>query len=237
MPVFVLIHSPLVGPTTWQLVADEMRRSKLNVVVPVLERVEGTNVPYWRQHAEAVLKALKNVPADRPLILVAHSGGGMLLPAVRHVTGRPVAAYLFVDAMIPEDMKSSFDLFESKDATARFRQGAKNGYLSTWTEDDLREEIPDDALRRRFVSELRPLPLAVYEEPIPVFSGWPDAPCGYLQFTPTYDIGKRRAESSGWAYARMEGGHFHMLVAPRAVTDAILKMVERMGVAIKREES
>jgi pimeloyl-ACP methyl ester carboxylesterase len=235
MPIFVLIHSPLVGPTTWQPVAEEMRRSKLDVVVPALKSVEGTNVPYWRQHAEEVLKALKDVPADRPLILVAHSGGGMLLPAVRQVAGRTVAAYLFVDAMIPEEMKSRLDLFGSKEAAARFRQGAKNGYLPTWTEEDLLEEIPDDTLRRSFVSELRPLPLAVYEEPLPVFSGWPDAPCGYLQFTPPYDIGKGRAESSGWTYARMEGGHFHLLVDPRGVTDAILKMVERMGVAIKRE--
>ena len=237
MPVFVLIHSPLVGPTTWRPMSDEMRRRKLDVVVPALESVEGVNVPYWRQHAEGVMKALENVPRARPLILVAHSGGGMLLPAVRQVTGRPVAAYVFVDAMIPEDMKSRLDLFGSKEAATRFRQGAKNGYLPTWTDEDLREEIPDDALRRRFVSELRPLPLAVYEESIPVFSGWPDAPCGYVQFTPTYDIGKKRAETSGWAYARMDGGHFHMLVDPQAVTTVLITIVERMGVAVKREGS
>lgn len=35
----------------------------------------------------------------------------------------------------------------------------------------------------------------------------------------------------------MEGGHFHMLADPRAVTTALLKMVERMGVAVKIEES
>jgi Alpha/beta hydrolase family len=166
---------------------------------------------------------------------VGHSGGGALLPAVRQVTGRPVAGYIFVDAMIPEDMKSRLDLFGSKEAAERFRQGAKNGHLPVWTDEDLREEIPDDALRRRFVSELRPLPLAVYEESIPVFKGWPDAPCGYLQFTPTYDIGKRRAEASGWAYARIDGGHFHMLADPQAVTDVLIKMVEGMGVSVTRE--
>ena len=237
MPVFVLIHSPLVGPATWQPVADELRRRGLDAVVPTLESVEGTNVPYWRQHVEGVTGALRGVPADRPLILVAHSGGGMLLPAVRQVTDRPVAAYVFVDAMIPEDMKSRLDLFGSPEAAERFRQGAKDGRLPVWTDEDLREEIPDDSLRRRFVSELRPLPLAVYEEPIPVFKGWPDAPCGYLQFTPTYDIGKRRAEASGWSYARMDGGHFHMLADPKAVTDALIKMIKRMGVAVKEEES
>ncbi|MDQ3742965.1 MAG: alpha/beta fold hydrolase [Acidobacteriota bacterium] len=214
-----------------------MRRRKLDAVVPALESAEGTNVLYWKQHAEEVLKALENVSADRPLILVAHSGGGMLLPAVRQVTGRRVVAYVFVDAMIPEDMKSRLDLFGSKEAARRFRQSAVNGHLPVWTDEDLREEIPDDTLRRRFVSELRPLPLAVYEEPIPVFKGWPDAPCGYLQFTPTYEVGKRRAEDSGWPYARVEGGHFQMLRDPEGVTDALLKMVERMNVSLKSVSS
>lgn len=232
-PVFVLIHSPLVGPTTWQSVADEMRRRGFDVVVPNLRTKEGTSVPYWKQHALSVGIALKNIPAGRKLILVAHSGGGMLLPAVRQVTGRRVGAYVFVDAMIPENMKSRLDLFGSLDAATEFRRSAKNGYLPTWTDEDLREDIPDNALRRRFVTELRPLPIAVYEEPIPVFIGWPDAPCGYLQFTPTYDIGRRKAEASGWIYNRMDGGHFHMLFDPQAVTTALIKMVEQMGVAVK----
>ncbi len=88
-----------------------------------------------------------------------------------------------------------------------------------------------------FVKELRTLPLAVYEEPIPVFQGWPDAPCGYLQFTPTYDIGKRQAESSGWICVRMDGGHFHMLVDLRSVTTAIITMAERTGINVGSRSS
>jgi hypothetical protein len=200
------------------------------VAVPSLKPVERTSVPFWKQHAESVKRALKNIPARRKLVLVAHSGTGMLLHAIRQVAGRRVAAYLFVDTMIPENMKSRLDLFGSPDAATPFRQSAKNGYLPVWTDEDLREDIPDNALRRRFVNELRPLPLAVYEEPIPVFSGWPDAPCGYLQFTPTYEFGKRRAETSGWIYRKMGGGHFHMLVDPRAVTDELIRMAEEMRV-------
>ena len=68
-----------------------------------------------------------------------------------------------------------------------------------------------------------------------IFKNWPDAPSGYLQFTPTYDIGKKRAEKSGWDYACMEGGHFHMLEDPQAVTNALIEMVERMGIHVSRE--
>jgi hypothetical protein len=35
--VYVLIHSPLVGPGTWQFVADHMRGRGLGVLVPILK--------------------------------------------------------------------------------------------------------------------------------------------------------------------------------------------------------
>jgi hypothetical protein len=214
---------------TWQLVADELRRRDFEVIVPVLKSVAVANNPYWKQHANAVAKSLKKIPKSRPLILVAHSGAGMLLPVVGEVTQRKVLAYFFVDAMIPENMKSRLDLFGSREAADRFRQNAKNGYLPTWTDEDLRDDIPDHAIRHRFVNELRPIPLGVYEEPIPVFAQWPDAPCLYLQFTPTYDIGKKRAQSSGWTYSHIDGGHFQMLVDPKRVTDELLTMLQKAG--------
>ncbi len=107
----------------------------------------------------------------RPLVLVGHSGAGVLLPAVREALGRAVAGYIFVDADIPEDNKSRLDLFQSREDRNSFRRAAQEGMLPTWTEEDLLETIPNPVLRRRFVAELRPLPLAVYEEPIPVFEG------------------------------------------------------------------
>ncbi len=34
--VFVLLHSPLVGPLTWGPVADELRRRGIEAIVPAL---------------------------------------------------------------------------------------------------------------------------------------------------------------------------------------------------------
>jgi hypothetical protein len=156
----------------------------------------------------------------------------MLLPAIRQVTGRPVAAYLFVDAGLPQDGRSRLDLFENIEEAERFRQSARQagGLLSTWSDEDLREVIPDDELRRRFVAELAPLPLAVYEEPLPVFAGWPDAPCGYLRFgpNPAYAAPAARAQQAGWPYLQLDGGHFHMLVDPPAVASALIQLIEQI---------
>ena len=72
------------------------------------------------------------------------------------------------------------------------------------------------------VAELRPRQLDFFTEPIPVFAGWPDAPCAYIQFSPVYEPLAIQARQAGWQVHRLEAGHFHMLVDPSAVTDMIL---------------
>lgn len=235
MTTLVLIHSPLVGPLTWTLVADDLRQRGVEVIVPLLLTPAEASPPYWKQHADAVARALEPISPGQPLILVGHSGAGVLLPAIRQTTGRPVGAYLFVDAGIPKDGVSRLDLFAlfaSPEEAGEFRQAASDGLLPTWSEEDLRGAIQDAELRQRFVAELRPLPLAVYEEPIPVFAGWPDAPCGYLHFSPAYEMPAERARRDGWEYAQLDGEHFHMLVDPAAVANALVELLGRMGIHV-----
>ena len=236
MPTFVLIHSPLVGPFTWTLVAEELRQRGFEAVAPTLRNDPTSSLPYWKQHANAIAEALATLAHDRPIILVGHSGAGMLLPAIREVANRPVAAYIFVDTGIPQDGMSRLDLFSDSEEVARFRQAATDGLLPTWIDEDLREVIPNEEVRRRFVSELRPVPLAVYEEPLPVFEGWPDAPCAYLRFTGTpaaaYEEAVQRAQRERWPYAALDGGHFHMLVDPVVVADALVHLAGQMGIFV-----
>ncbi len=234
MVAFVLVHSPLVGPFTWALVAQELERKQFAVIVPALTTKLSSDKPYWKQHADAVAQAIQSLPLDEPVVLVAHSGAGMLLPAIRQVIGRPVAGYIFADAGIPQDGKSRLDIFSNKKAAEQFRRSAINGLLPTWTDADLAEVIPDDQTRAHFLTDLKPLPLAVYEEPIPVFDGWPDAPCSFIAFTSadeyTYEDSLRHAKQQGWPCAKIRGRHFHMLVDPVAVADALLNVTEQMGI-------
>ncbi len=233
MAVFVLVHSPLVGPLTWRLVADELRHRGFEVVVPSLGDFEESGTPYWQQHAASIAQALQSVSTDRPLILVGHSGAGPLLPAIRQMINHRVAAYIFVDAGIPIDGASPLDLraLESPEMAQQSRQALASGErFPNWSDKDLAEVIPDAKLRQGMLAELRPRPLAFFDEPIPVFDGWPDAPCGYLLFTPTYayEVFAARARREGWAYREIDAGHFHMLVEPTAVADALIGLVEEI---------
>ena len=49
---FVLIHSPLVGPLTWSLVAEDLRRRGIDALVPTLHD-DDTGLPYWPGVTEA----------------------------------------------------------------------------------------------------------------------------------------------------------------------------------------
>lgn len=223
-PLFVLVHSPLVGPLTWSLVARELERAGIETLAPVLEERADAEVPFWRQHAEAVARQLQGVPEERELILVGHSGAGPLLPAIKQAAQRPAAAYLFADAGIPEDGKSRLDLLWKEDPAfaGEFQSYlASGGCFPTWSEEELREVIPEPGLRAGMVEELRPRSLAFFEEPIPVFEGWPDAPCGYLQFSAAYDTPAEQARRQGWAFRKLDAGHFHMLVDPVAVAASL----------------
>lgn len=225
---FVLIHGPLASPLTWTLVARELERIGVEVVTPILPGVRYASPPFWSQHAFGVVRALESIASADPPVLVGHSGAGVLLPAIRETLDRPVAGYILVDADIPRDGASRLDLFDSQEQAERFRRSAKGGMLPVWSDEDLRGVIPDDGVRRRFVEESRPLPLAVYEEPLPVFARWPDAPCGYLKLSATYEASFQEAQGRAWVCAGLDAGHFHMLAAPSTVADELVKLAERM---------
>jgi len=229
--VYVLIHSPLVGGLTWTLVADQMRQRGVDVLVPILNDATDSKEPFWKQHVRSVSKALAPGPETSSLTLVAHSGAGPLLPAIRQFSANPVNAYVFVDAGIPQDGATRLDLMRSEDPewAAQFQEELERGErFPNWSFDDLQEVIPDEALRRQMVAEIRPRGLAFFTEPIPVVDGWPDAPCTYIQFSAPYQRPAAQARQAGWRTYELEAGHFHMLVDPAAVTDLILEGVSKL---------
>lgn len=227
---FGLIHSPLVGPYTWALVAGELERRSYPVARPALRANETAEGPYWQRHADAAASQIDEaLPDAATVILVAHSGAGSLLPHIGKALNRGVRGYIFADALLPHPGESRLATFGSPEAAFEFRSRAVDGYLPAWTAEELKEVIPTEHKRQRLASELRPLPLAVYEEPIPDVSGWPDAPCGYLQLSDTYRVLADEAGRRGWVVRALDGQHFHMLVDPLAVTRQLLEIVSLLG--------
>lgn len=222
----MLIHSPHVGPLTWQLVADSLRNRGARVVTPALSHSgEDGPTPFWVRHAREVAEAIEASGIPEPPVVVGHSGAGPLLPALRPCIKGVVRGYLFVDCLLPRDGASRIDLLNDQRAAALFRAAASDRLLLTWSYEELRAVIPDDALRRRFVGQLTPVPLPIYEEPLPVFEGWPDAPCAYLMLSEVYSGAAQQAREAGWPTIELDAGHYHMLVDPDRVAGALIRLV------------
>src|SRR6478672_7913094 len=101
---FVLVHSPLVGPTTWRPTADVLRAGGARVVVPALTPPVDAAPPWWRVAALEVVASVADLPDDQPLVVVGHSAAGPRVPAIAHrlaEAGHPVAAHVLVDAGMP----------------------------------------------------------------------------------------------------------------------------------------
>ncbi len=136
-----------------------------------------------------------------------------------------MTAYLLVDAGLPERNLSGAALAYLEQR----RTQAREGVVDPWSDEELSPALPDPVLRRQFVAELQPWPLSFFEEQVPVFPDWPDASCGYIRFTASYPEAVARAEAEGWPVIRFDGAdHFHMLVDPFAVTEALLELRERL---------
>lgn len=231
-PAFVFVHSLLLGPLTWAPVAARLAVSGKVAVVPSLVHVTDVDdPPFWPPVAAEVNAAVSHLPQDQPIVLVAHSNAGLLVPVLVQAACRPVAGCLFVDARLPSRTGST--PAASPERLDHLRTKVIDGRLPQWTtwwdEDDVAALFPDPQTRSTVSAEQPRLPLSYYEQQIPVPAGWDDRPCGYVLFGPPYDDMAQEAEIRGWDVAEVSGGHLHQVVDPDAVTACIVAMTTRWG--------
>lgn len=225
----VLVHSPLVGPSTWGPVARALEERGRRVVVPSLSDAGASGSPTWRTFAEVLVSALAK--DDDPLVLVAHSGAGPFIPVVGDEIDRDVRGYAFVDATIPARqgrtpvVPPAFLDFLAR----RAEEGRLPRWSRWWDEEDIRAIVPDPDLLRRLDDEMPRLPLSYFEDAVPVPPGWPNAPCAFLRLSEGYEPEAVEAESRGWPTARLSGEHLHMVVAPEEVAGSLLDLLERIA--------
>ncbi|BCB88165.1 alpha/beta hydrolase [Phytohabitans suffuscus] len=227
-----VVHSLLLGPSTWAPVAARLMASGVVTVVPSLVDAADADVPpFWPRVATMVEDAVSCLPRGQPVVLVAHSNAGLLVPVIVQAARRPVAGCLFVDASLPS--RTGPTPAASPGRLAYLRTMAVEVRLPRWTtwwdEDEVASLFPDPQTRSTVSAEQPWLPLSYYEQRIPVPAGWDQGPCGYLLFGPPYDRVAQEARERGWDVAEIPGGHLHQLVDPDAVAACIVAMTARWG--------
>ena len=210
------MHSLLLGPASWAPVAQRLRARGATVVVPSLVSVADAEPPYWPAAVDLVSRA---VPAGRPVVVVAHSNAGLLVPVVAASSPAPVAACVVVDAAVPA--REGASPTGSPQRLSFLRDRVTDGRVPQWTDwwadRDLTSLFPSPSAREAVTAEQPLLPRAYYEQAVPAPAGWDDRPCSYLCFSAAYRPLADEAAERGWTVAHLLGEHLHQLVDPAGV--------------------
>lgn len=232
-PAFVFLHSPLLGPRSWQPVATELEAAGHQVAVPSLLGIAHGEPPFWSHVLDTVGEQLRVTDPGRPVILVPHSNAGFFVPLLGTELDAEVRGCIYVDAALPG--RSGETPVAPAGALPFLREAAKDGLLPPWTEwwddEEVRGLFPDEATRQAVAAEQPQLPLAYFEQSVPVPARWDEQPCAYVQFSSPYDEDAAHARERGWMVEHLSGGHLHMLADPTGVTRLLTTVAKRAGMS------
>lgn len=218
---FALVHSPLVGPTTWRWVADALVAAGHEVAVPDLRDAAVTGDPN-----AVIAAAVAAVPSRWTApVAVGHSGAGSILPSVVERLGRHSPMLVFVDAGLPPCKGSATP---GADFLDRLRALTVDGALprwSTWWGDGAMEMLVPAAERRsELEAEMPQIPLAYFEASFEVPEGWCETSGSYLLLSEPYRADAKRARALGWPTVERLGGHLDIANDPDSVARAIVAL-------------
>lgn len=217
-PSFVLVHSPLVGPSVWRWVGEVLERWGFAVLIPALRGFADAGPPYWEPCVQAVVLACSEVAA--PLVLVGHGGAAPLIPAMTLALLGRVKHVAFVECSVPP--LSGFAEPAPSWLRTRLAGLAVDTKLPKWSEwwdEDVMEKlIPNPGRRSVVEDELPELPLDYFDHVVPVPEHWSErVRCSYLWFDRGHYSDAARATKRGWSVRQLVGKDMAMVVRPKAV--------------------
>jgi len=233
-PTIVLVHGSWADASSWNAVATELRSQDFTVLAPPnLLRGVGTDAPY-------IASFLAQLTSG-PVVLVGHSYGGFVI--TNAATGGDVRALVYVDAFMPDDGETTFQLvggsgsaIDVPDPTTVLDivgyPGAPEGDAEAFLKPDtvhqsFAQDLPE-ADRWLIVAGQRPATLSSNTTGS-MTSAWKTLPSWTVVGTEDRiippDVQRRMAERAGATITEVAASHVSMVSKPRATIDAILAAV------------
>lgn len=218
----LVLHSPLVGPSTVRALASALAVKGWSTTVPDLRAAVKSPGQFSSQ-------AIERCPSAD--ILIGHSGAGAVLPLVADGIG--ASATIFIDAVLPgEDptFTPSGRFLEFVD-TIPTVDGRLTPWHEWWPPETMAALVPDEAVRRAIAAETPRLPRSFYDEAITLPELWWTRPAAYLQLSPAYDDERSRAARWDWPTGHLDGGHLDVVVHPDLVAEHVRRLATMIGQA------
>jgi hypothetical protein len=225
VPSFILVHSPVVGPSTWRWVAEALAARDHRVSVPTVSQQVASQG--WEAFADSV--AAQTCQEDHP-VLVGHNGAGPLLPQILARAAWEPDALVFVDAALPPEEGEA--VLAPPGFLAQLRAMARDGLLPAfcdWFDPHVMADlIPDHGKRTAVRDDLPALPVSFFESRVPMPAGWASVACGYVQLSESYAGEAAQAARRDWPVLQRRGAHLDMVTRPARIADAILSIARQL---------
>jgi pimeloyl-ACP methyl ester carboxylesterase len=178
-------------------------------------------------HIQDILNVIKYQDL-RDIVLIGHSYGGMVATGVADRAHDRIAQLIYLDAFVPKDGQSLFDINEPGRQHMRGLAKAGDG----WRVPPMPpppDTAPADA---EWLAERRvDMPIKCFETRLKLHDGEPSLPRSYIYATrisPADTFGpfaKRTRSEPGWRYHEIDASHAPNVTAPEALMALLQKIV------------
>jgi len=244
MATFVLVHPAWFGGWCWKKVAPILRGRGHEVFTPTLtglgERAHLANREVGLgTHIEDVANVLK-FEDIRDAILVGNSSGGMVITGVADRMPERIAHVVYLDAFVPEDGQSLFDIVPSERRQPMHELVQKEGdgwlvprFAPPQWEKFVPEawHITDQSDLRWVLPRLTATPLGHFSEPVRrINTAAERLPRTYIRCTvfpnPIFDRYAEIAQSgAGWQHRELATSHLPFITNPLELANVLMEAV------------
>ena len=233
MATFVLVHGSCHGGWCWKRVTILLRKDGHEVYAPTLTGLGERSHLVSRDigldtHILDIIQLLEyeNLSEVR---LVGHSYGGLVIGGVAEKVSERIRRLVYLDAYIPRDNKSAFDIIPGLETIYKERALKEQGrewLVASYSPEEFGVTNPDDINWMR--ARLSPMPWHTHDQPIRITN--PEAirlPKSYISCTEFGESQFKALRSqAGWDYYELMKGHDAMITVPTELAQ-VLKALDK----------
>jgi pimeloyl-ACP methyl ester carboxylesterase len=233
MSTIVIVHGAWGGSWAWRNFSRLLRGQGHEVFTPTLtglgDRSHLLTPQIGLEHHIRDVAAVLEFEDLGDVVLVGHSYGGMVVTGVADRVGERIAELIYLDAFVPRDGESVFDL-QPAALTERMKQlAAEQADGRLIPPSPLAPDTP--AAERVWMEKRRmPQPVPCFAEPIKLAAA-PIARRSYIycrRIGPFDTFGPFAARAKGdpaWRYYEMDASHGPHITAPRELAALIADII------------
>ena len=229
---FLVCHGAWSAGWAWKKMHPLMQAAGHRLVTPSYTGLgERSHLAHPAVDLEAHIQDMLNVIKYedlRDIVLLGHSYGGMVATGVADRARDRITQLIYLDAFVPRDGQSLFDLNEV--AIAKMREAAYD--TDGWRVPPMPTPPDTSAADVEWLMERRVnMPIKCFEQKLKLHNGELTLPRSYIyatRITPADTFGqfaKRTKNEAGWRYFEIDASHAPNVTAPEALMALLEKIV------------